>query len=134
MPLLSVAADADLIAFVDQWAIFLEAEAYEAAFAYTEHLPERGWTPSLLRAAIKGYGEAREDQIVTLRDESTDISRNARRFIGAIWYDLNLDGYASAITATFDLQATPGASGSTSTTSMSCEESIKMHPRIIFIV
>ena len=114
-PLPSNTADADLISFVDQWAALLEAEAYEAAFAHTAHLAETGWTSALLQAVIKGYGEARANQIVTLHGEPTDITQrkyvnwhepNQRRFIGAIWYDLNIDGYASDLTATFDLQAT----------------------------
>ncbi len=115
MPLPSNTADADLISFVDQWVALLEIEAYEAAFNLTEHLAESGWTPALLRAVIKGYGQARKNQIVTLHGEPTDITQrkyvsryepNQRQFIGAIWYDLNIDGYASDLTATFDLQAT----------------------------
>ena len=33
----ATATDADLIAFVDQWAALLEREDYEAAFALTDH-------------------------------------------------------------------------------------------------
>ena len=113
-PLPFHATDADLLAFVDHWVMLLEGEAYEAAFAHTEHLPERGWTPALIRSAVKGYGAARANQIVTLHGESTDIMQrkqvsrhepNDGGFIGTIWYDLHIDGQVSDLTATFGLQA-----------------------------
>ena len=103
-----------MLAFVDRWVMLLEGEAYEAAFAHTEHLPERGWTPALIRSVVKGYGAARANQVATLHGEATDITQrkqvsrhepNDRAFIGTIWYDLHIDGLVSDLTATFDLQA-----------------------------
>ena len=114
-PLSLNASDADLIAFADGWAELMEAEDYEAAFAYTEHTPEMGWTPVLIREVVKGYGDAEPNQKVTLFGKPTDIvqRKNVRRhepnrfnFIGEIWYDLNINGYASDLTATFDLKLT----------------------------
>ncbi len=116
MPLPFHATDADLLAFVDRWVMLLEAEAYEAAFAHTEHLPERGWTPALIRSVVKGYGVARENQVVTLHGEPTDITQRKQvsrheptpeALIGTICYDLHIDGHVSDLTATFDLQAAP---------------------------
>jgi hypothetical protein len=67
--------DQELIAFIDGWAALLEADNYSAAFGYTEHVPEMGWTPNLLRAVIKGYGDARPDQRVTVGGEPSDVTQ-----------------------------------------------------------
>lgn len=111
-PLPGTTSDSDLIAFVDGWASLLEREDYEAAFRYTDHVPAMGWTPALIREVIKAYNEANPDQRVTVDGISTDItqrkevSRNsitADGYFGYIWYDLNINGLASDLTATFDL-------------------------------
>ena len=70
-PLPETATDADLIAFVDRWAGLLEREDYAAAFDMIEHEP--GWSPSLIRQIIKSYGEAREDQRVTVAGVPSDV-------------------------------------------------------------
>lgn len=106
-------SDEDLIAFVDQWAQLLEKEDYTAAFNFTDHESESGWTSETLREVIKGYGDANENQRVTVQGKPTDISqrKNVTRWdeerlrgIGDIWYDLNIDGFASDLTATFFIQ------------------------------
>jgi hypothetical protein len=111
-PLLAAVSDSELIAFIDRWAALLEREDYEAAFALTGHIPEMGWTPTLIGEVIKGYGEASPGQKVTVKGVATDISQrkevdrwptNARGSFGEIWYDLNIDGEASDLTATFTL-------------------------------
>ena len=51
-PLPHDTSDADLIAFVDRWAVFLEGEDYDAAYQFTDHIPEMKWTPSLMREAL----------------------------------------------------------------------------------
>jgi cytochrome oxidase assembly protein ShyY1 len=100
------------VRFVDGWAALLEREDYTAAFAYTEHVPAMGWTPELVREVIKAYGAGRPDQKVTVEGVPSDVrqrkevdrakkDRNGR--VGEIWYDLNIDGVASDLTATFDV-------------------------------
>ena len=73
-------------------------------------------TPELIRDVIKGYGEALPTQRVTLVGKPTDISQrkkvtrwpqNKVKGIGQIWYDLNIDGFASDLTATFWIVSTP---------------------------
>ena len=105
-------SDADLIAFADRWASLLESEDYAAAFAFTRHDPAMQWTPDLIRDVIKSYGDADPSQRVTLIGKSTDITqrknvdrwdRNEHGTVGEIWYDLNIDGFASDLTATLTI-------------------------------
>lgn len=107
------ATDEDLIRFVDQWTRLLEAENYVAAFAYTAHDPYMHWTPELIRQVIKSYDECRLDQKVTFEGKPTDVHQrkevsrwpqNRNGSIGEVWYDLNIDGYAFDLTATFSIQ------------------------------
>jgi hypothetical protein len=109
-PLPDSASDADLLSFIDGWAALMEHEDYTGALGYTEHAPEMDWTPSLLREVVKAYGEARPDQKVTLAGIPSDVSQrkevtrwreNGFGEVGEIWYDLNIDGVASDLTATF---------------------------------
>jgi hypothetical protein len=115
-PLPHDASDADLLAYVDHWAGLLEAENYQAAYAFTDHDPHMGWTPELIREAIKGYGRALSSQKVTVEGRPTDVvqRKEVTRWpspraagIGQIWYDLNIDGLASDLTATFWIVETP---------------------------
>ena len=105
-------ADADLIAFADRWAVLMESEDYAGAFAFTDHDTAMKWTPDLIRDVVKSYGDAAPNQRVTLDGKSTDISQrknvdrwdpNAHGAVGEIWYDLNIDGVVSDLTATFTL-------------------------------
>jgi hypothetical protein len=104
------ASDQELIRFVERWAELMEREDYAAAFALTEHAPEMQWSPDLIREVIKSYGRSDPRQKVTLAGEPTDITQrkevsrwkaNRHGEIAEIWYDLNIDGYASDLTATF---------------------------------
>jgi hypothetical protein len=70
------------------------------------------WTPELIQEVIKSYDECRSEQRVTVIGKATDISQrkevmrwpiNRHGYIGEIWYDLNIDGYASDLTATFGI-------------------------------
>ena len=117
MPLAETSADIDFIAFVDRWAALMEQEDYAAAYAFTEHDPYQEWTPDLMRQVIKSYGEELTDQRVTLAGVPSDISQrkevrrwteNKHGVVGEIWYDLNIDGVASDLTATFDIARAPG--------------------------
>jgi hypothetical protein len=114
-PLSTTSSDKDLIAFVDRWASLLEKEAYSEAYELTEHDASMRWTPELIRDVIKEYGEALADQHVTLEGKPTDIKQrkevmrwriNARGHIGQVWYDLNINGLASDLTATFWIVST----------------------------
>lgn len=116
-PLPEAASNTDFIAFVDRWAALMEQEDYEAAFAFTDHDPDQGWTPGLLRDVVKAYGAARADQRVTVTGVPTDIRQrktvdrwppNVHGEVGEIWYDLNIDGRASDLTATFRLVRASG--------------------------
>lgn len=104
------ATDEALIAFADRWAELMEREDYDAAYAFTNHIPEMKWTPALLRDVVKSYGDAESAQRVTVIGKPTDISqrknvdrwpKNAHGVVGEIWYDLNIDGFVSDLTATF---------------------------------
>jgi hypothetical protein len=108
-------SDAELIEFADQWAALLEAEDYQGAYDFTGHIPEMKWTPMLIREAIKGYGDGLPQQKVTVLGKSTDVSqrkvvtrwpRNAINEVGEIWYDLNIDGFVSDLTATLRIADT----------------------------
>ena len=115
-PLARDSSDADLITFVDEWAALLEAEDYEGAFDFTDHVPEMKWTPDLIRKVIKSYGDALPQQKVTVAGKPTDIAQrkvvsrwpcNAINEVGEIWYDLNIDGLVSDLTATLSVTDTP---------------------------
>lgn len=104
------ATDEELISFIDRWAALMELEDYEQAYAFTGHFPEMEWSPALMRYAIKEYGECHPEQKVTLHGQPTDITqrkdvsrwpRTERGELGEIWYDLNIDGYVSDLTAIF---------------------------------
>jgi hypothetical protein len=108
------ASDAAILALVDRWAALLEAGDYRAAFDATEHDAAMGWTPDLIRAVITQYGDAEPGQKVTVVGRPTDITQrkvvrrfapNKRGFVGHVWYDLNINGLASDLTATFVLRA-----------------------------
>jgi hypothetical protein len=110
--LLASASDNEMLRFIDGWAALLEREDYAAAFAYTDHDPAVGWTPDLIRELIKTYGERRPDQKVTVEGVPSDVTQrkevdrakeNPNGRVGEIWYDLNIDGVASDLTATFDV-------------------------------
>ncbi|HYW79627.1 MAG TPA: hypothetical protein VE890_08620 [Thermoguttaceae bacterium] len=112
-PLPYDATDEELIGYVDQWAALLEIENYQLAAQFTDHVPEMKWTSELIQEIIKNCGECRPDQKVTVAGKPTDITqrkevdrweRNDLDEIGEVWYDLNIDGLASDLTATFRIQ------------------------------
>ncbi len=111
-PLALTVSDDELINFVDQWVGLLEREEYQAAFDFTDHVSEMGWSASLIKTAIKSYGDCDSNQLVTLEGKSTgfaqrkDVNRwptNTHNCFGEIWYDLNINGKVSDLTATFCL-------------------------------
>ena len=118
LPIPETATDAELLAFVDQWEALLEREDYAAAYAFTAHDPYQAWTPELIREVIKSYGEAFQSQRATVAGVPSDVHQrkevdrweppNGAGEVGEIWYDLNIDGVASDLTATFRLVRMPG--------------------------
>ena len=103
-------SDQVLLAYIDRWAALLEREDYAAAFDFTDHDADMAWTPDLVQKVIKSYGNATVTQHVTVEGKPTDITqrkevtrwpKNRLKGIGEIWYDLNIDGFASDLTATF---------------------------------
>lgn len=116
-PLPATVKDDELLTFIDCWAAMLEREEYEAAFAFTDHIAEMKWTADLIRDVIRSYGDAAPQQKVTVRGTPTDITQrkevdrwptNTHGYFGEIWYDLNIDGKASDLTATFALKHANG--------------------------
>ncbi len=106
------ASDTTILAAVDQWAALLETEQYEAAFNATKHDVAMGWTPDLMRQVISRYGNAEPGQKVTVEGKPSNIrqrknvhrfTRNKHGFVGHVWDDLNINGLASDLTATFGL-------------------------------
>ena len=111
-----IVSDEELLAFIDEWAALLEQQRYDAAFALTGHVTEMAWTPELIREMVETYGDANPGQRVTVHGLPTDIVQrkivdrwpnSGKPTIGQIWYDLNIDGLASDLTATFDLYQMP---------------------------
>ena len=105
--------DEHFVHFLDGWARLMECEDYDGAFSYTEQAKDRGWTPQLLREVIKAYGDGLSTQRVTVGGQPTDISQRkhvtrypdtSSGYVGYIWYDLNIDGVVSDLTATFDIR------------------------------
>jgi hypothetical protein len=106
------ASDDDLVRFVDQWASLMESEDYAAAYEFTSHDPYKKWTPALMQEVVKAYGESSPSQKVTLQGIPTDITqrkevtrwpKNQYGAVGEIWYDLNINGMVSDLTATFTI-------------------------------
>lgn len=107
------AGDQELLGVVDRWVALLEREDYQAAYDFTAQRPEQGWTPQLIRDVIKDYGTADPAQRVTLAGRPSDVSQSKEvdwfdggEIAAQIWYDLNIDGLVSDLTATFDVVRT----------------------------
>ena len=92
----------------------MENEDYLAALLYTAHDPQMQWTPDLICEVVKGYGPGAPAQKVTLDGRPTDVHQrkevtrwpeNRLGILGEIWYDLNIDGYVSDLTAMFAIHA-----------------------------
>ena len=114
-PLPTDITDSELIAFIDNWAALLECEDYEAAFAFTDHIPELGWNVGLIREVIKSYGDVDPNRRVTVEGLATDVTQrkqvnrgaaNPDGYCGEILYDLNIDGKATDLSAVFRLRQT----------------------------
>jgi hypothetical protein len=120
------ATDADIIAAVDSWVSLLESENYVAACESVDSPPGGVWTPELIRGCIKDHwDDAPKDHRVTLEGTARQSTIDGRKFVKRqlkevdrsepneggelheIWYDLNVDGVVSDLTATFRLVRVP---------------------------
>ena len=122
------ATDADIIAAVDSWVRLLESEDYVAASEGVDSPPSGVWTPEFIRSCIKDHwDDAPKDHRVTfagltrqftfddgrifVKTQRKDVARwsepNDGGELHEIWYDLNVDGVVSDLTATFRLARAP---------------------------
>ena len=119
METLSVnATDEEIIEVVHQWVRLLEAKDYAKAIAFTDHEYE-GLTPDLFKRIIETHAsvDPDPDQHVTLEGKPADTAQRievdrwdderAGGAVGGVWYDLNINGEVSDLTATFRVVLTP---------------------------
>jgi hypothetical protein len=126
------ATDEDIIGLIDQWVILLEQEKYEEAYLYLD--TETFWSAELIRDIIKSYGDEMDNK-VTLHNNGTamdgagnvEAAKQRKEVVGyskqrtieegidwfdenrgEVWYDLNINGLVSDLTATFDLERRSG--------------------------
>jgi hypothetical protein len=118
------ATNQEIIEFIDKWALLLESEDYQSAFNFTRHNTSMGWTAEFIELVIKSYGDGDPTPKVTLANNglAIDGAGNIHPAIqkkevdwgqdipekGDVWYDLNIDGYVSDLTATFWLEKQNG--------------------------
>jgi hypothetical protein len=110
------ATDEQIVAYLDRWAGLLEQEDYEGAADMID-MEESGWDAEAIRETIKSYDEGNAALRVTVEGEPNpheqrkEIDRwpetlpNGR--FGHVWYDLNIDGKISDMTATFFAHESP---------------------------
>jgi hypothetical protein len=115
----ATASAEEIIGLIDQWVSLLEQERYDEAYALFDAEPT--WSAELIREIIKAYGDE-EDNRVTLFNNGTAVdgagkvaAAKQRKEVdwvdesrGDVWYDLNLNGLVSDLTATFNLEKRGG--------------------------
>jgi hypothetical protein len=121
----------EILDFIDQWVILLAQEKYDEAIAFLDVEP--GWTADLIKGIIAENGDSNDR--VTLHNNGTSVDGDGKvlpttqrkevewyskeRSIaekigwfdenrGDVWYDLNINGLVSDLTATFDLEKRDG--------------------------
>ncbi|MBF9220666.1 hypothetical protein [Hymenobacter ruricola] len=111
----ATASDDEIIGLIDQWVSLLEQERYEDAHAFLETDPS--WSAEVLKEIIEAYGDEANNR-VTLRNNGTALdgagkveAARQRKEVswadadrGDVWYDLNINGLGSDLTATFNLE------------------------------
>jgi len=117
--LVATASEEEIIGLIDQWTSLLEQERYEDAHALLEAGPD--WSAALVKEVIQAYGDEAASQ-VTLLNNGTGLDgagnlapARQRKAVdwysedqGEVWYDLNLNGLVSDLTATFNLEKRNG--------------------------
>ena len=110
------ASDAAILVAVDQWVAGLLGGPGTVRGGIQRDRAQccNGMDSQLNAQVITQYGDAQPGQKVTVEGKPTDISqhkdvrrftRNKHGFVGHVWYDLNINGIASDLTATFGLRA-----------------------------
>ena len=110
----SDASKEQIIGFIDRWVSLLEQEKYDESLALIAAKP--GWTPALIEEVINSYGDADTNRVTFLNNGTAlDGAGNVEIALqrkevewhdderGDVWYDLNINGLGSDLTATFDL-------------------------------
>jgi hypothetical protein len=128
----ATASEEEIIGLIDRWVSLLEQERYEEAHAFLEAGPS--WSAALIKEIIKAYGDEADNR-VTLLNNGTALdgagnvqAARQRKEVqwhrekrspegepgwvvvsrGDVWYDLNINGLVSDLTATFDLEKRDG--------------------------
>jgi len=106
--------DSEILFAIECWIDDLVACRYEAAFERTAHDPYYGWTPTLIRAVIQGYGlpEPHREGPFEVTDRSLAVGRRAFEIerdgtppaVAAFVYKLPLRAW-SDLTASFRVEA-----------------------------
>ena len=117
--LVATASDEDIIRFIDQWVSLLAAEKYAEAGLYLDTEPFG--SVELIREIIKSYGDVTDNRVTLLNngtalDGAGNIGAARQRkevswvdeTSGDVWYDLNINGLVSDLTATFELKRQSG--------------------------
>jgi hypothetical protein len=113
--LVAKASNAEIISAIDQWIGLLSQRKFAEALAIISSEPF--WNAELLAEIIDSYDDGEHNQ-VTLTNDGTSIDGagnislfKQRKEVdwfdgerGAVWYDLNINGRVSDLTATFDLE------------------------------
>jgi hypothetical protein len=101
------ATDEQIMALADEWAALVAAGDFDAAYALSAQSEHNNFTAQMIREVIEDYRASGEE-------DSDDVGRNGqpcREFtrwdltreycLGYIWYDLDVDGKLSYLTADF---------------------------------
>ncbi|GAB2869511.1 hypothetical protein [Hymenobacter ruber] len=124
-------SNGEILDFIDQWVFLLAQEKYDEAMAFMEAEPY--WTADLIREIITENGSSSDR--VTLHNNGTSVDGTGKVWPttqrkevewyseerskaeeinwfdenkGDVWYDLNINGLVSDLTATFDLEKRDG--------------------------
>jgi hypothetical protein len=113
------ASNAEIIKGIDQWVALLSQRKF--AEALTAISAESFWSAELLAEFIDKYGDGEMNEVTVTNDgTSIDGAGNVSPFTqrkevdwfedgqGAVWYDLNINGRVSDLTATFNLEKNKG--------------------------
>jgi hypothetical protein len=122
MKLQPSATDEELLRVIESWVELLAMGRFDEAFSQILCCSDVGWTPELIRTVITNYGspEPRRDGKVfrvtpILREHSSgdryfyeverygDDPNRPQEYIGAVAYNLPLNGEWSDLTVMFDL-------------------------------
>ncbi|MDJ0367232.1 hypothetical protein QMK33_18950 [Hymenobacter sp. H14-R3] len=112
------ALDAEIISHLDGWVELLEQQKFAEAMRIIPSQRATWWNADLLAEVIASYGDG-PDNRVTLVNNGTaldgagklhparqrkEVSWHGQR--GSVWYDLNINGLVSDLTATFNMVKT----------------------------